>query len=370
LLAAMCGLGAIAATAQHASAGAISSNDLLVFQQGSAATPASGNVGVPINIVEVTTGGSTVQTIAISTPSLVTDSAGSEGDLSLSNGGSLLTFTGYTGGSVSNETNNAGRAVGVLDSTGAFSIPTGATYSNAATGTQTRGAYSGDGSNFYMTDKSGIYYNGGSSILTGSPNTRSIKNYGGTTYILQATAGVPVLSSLTPSSPSSGATSVTVAGVTPASGADANAVDFSLISSGQNGSTFDTLYYTDNAGIFKYALIGSTWTLEGTEITTAGGVGLGTKLSGITAVKDATAGFDLYFTNDLSTGAVLEELTDSAAYNAAPTVGSAVTLYTAPTGDLLRGVSFGPSPVPEPSGAALLLAGGLLALRRRRGLRL
>jgi hypothetical protein len=329
--------------------------DLLVYQQGTAATPTSGNAGVPINIVEVTPGGSVAQTFSIPTTSLVTDSAGSEGDLSLSDNGTLLSFTGYTGGSVSNETNNPGRAVGTLDANGNFATP-GAGYSNAVAGTQTRGAYSADGVNYYMTDKTGVFYNGGNGNLTGSVNTRDIKAFGGSTYILTANTGNKVVSLITPASPQSG--TVTVSAL-PGAGepTDANAVDFALLSS-LNTSTPDTLYFTDTTGIVKYADISNVWTLEGTI------GGLGKNVSGLTAAADPNGGVDLYYTNSVSSVNTLDEITDSANFNAAPSASAATILYTAPTGDDLRGVSL--APVPEPSSAAVAAIGGLLMLRGRR----
>jgi hypothetical protein len=336
----------------------INPNDLMVFQQAT-----TGNAGVNIQMLEVTPSGTLVQTLTDN--ALYTDNSGSEGDLSFapgSSGGTVVAFTGFTSTGAT-ETNVAGRGVGILDVNGNFAQS--ATYSNSATGSQTRGAYSADLNNWYMTDKSGIYYNGGTTALTGSANTRSIKSFGGTTYILQATAGISVVSSLSPSSPSPGITSITSTSLPWSGGAnsvsDANAVDFAMLASGQNGSTIDTLYYTDNTGVLKYGLVGGAWTAEGSDTA------LGTHLSNITAKLDPVSGVDLYLTSDTSSGpGVLEEVTDSAAYNATMNASAANTLYTAGTGDLLRGVSFAPTGVPEPASLGVLaLSGGLLLLRRR-----
>jgi hypothetical protein len=336
----------------------ITAGDLLVFQQGTAATPTNGNAGVPIQILEFSTTGTAGQGFNIPTSSLVTDSAGSEGDLSLSANGTLLSFTGYTGGSVSNETNAPNRAVGVLDANGNFSMPSGANYSYAASGTQTRAAYSADGTNYYMTDKNGIFYNGGTANLTGSQNTRDIKAFGNATYILIATAGQPIISLISPSSPSPGITSVTTTGLPglPSAG-DGSAVDFTMLSSGGPGTPVDTLYYADNTGIFKYILSAGTWTADG-EITN-----LGSHLEGITAAADPVAGVDLYVTTSSSSTNKLEEVTDPSFTATAPASPSISTLYTAPTGDLLRGVSF--APVPEPTSMAAITLGCAALLARR-----
>jgi hypothetical protein len=215
-----------------------------------------------------------------------------------------------------------------------------------------------------MSENNGMYTNNGTAILSGSSNTRSIKSFGGTTYILQASAGVSLISSISPNSPPPGATSITSAAI-PWNGAtvsDKNAVDFTMLASGNNGSTIDTLYVTDNTGVLKYALVGGTWMAEGSDTA------LGTKLNNITAALDPVSGVDLYLTSDTSSGpGVLEEVTDSAAYNAAMAGGPATTIYTAGTGDLLRGISFAPTGVvPEPGSLGFLaMSGGLLLLRRR-----
>ena len=73
---------------------------------------------------------------------------------------------------------------------------------------------------------------------------------------------------------------------------------------------------------------------------------------------------DLYLTNNLTGGSILEKITDSAAYNATISDSTASTLYTAPAGDLLRGVSA--APVPEPMSFGLFAVGGALLVLRRR----
>jgi hypothetical protein len=337
-----------------------SPNDLVVFQQAT-----TGNAGVNIQMLELTTAigqSSPVQTLTDS--ALYTDSSGSEGDLTTvaGTGGSVLAFTGFTS-SGTTETSVAGRGAGLVDVNGFFSQPT--TYSNSTTSTQTRGAYSGDLANWYMADKTGIFYNGGSAPLSGSVNTRSIKNFGGTTYFLQTgtTGGTTVVETITPSSPSPGITSIT-SGALSGLPTDGNAVDFTMLSSGSNGSTFDTLYYTSSVGIVKYALIAGTWTSEGSDPSSA--TGIGTKLSNITAKPDPVSGVDLYFTNDATAGATLEEVTDSAAYNATISPSAAATLYSAGTTAELRGVAFAPTGVPEPGSLSLLALSGGILLRRKR----
>lgn len=249
---------------------AIISSDILVFQQNTA-----GAAGVPIAIVDVNPGTQSNSTIAVN--NLYTDSSGSEGSLSLSKNGTLLSFSGFTS-TAATETSVSGRGAGTIDSSGNVVLPSGATYTNTTAASQARGSYSADGVNYYMTDKSGIFVNGssGTAGLTGSNNTRSIKGYGGSTYVLQAssTTTIPVIATLTPAGATPGQTSVTVTGL-PGLANDNNGLDFALVSSGKNGSSFDTLYYTasgttGNNGILKYALIGGTWTAEGSDLANGG----------------------------------------------------------------------------------------------------
>jgi hypothetical protein len=52
----------------------------------------------------------------------------------------------------------------------------------------------------------------------------------------------------------------------------------------------------------------------------------------------------------------VEEITDTALFNAAPSYSAASILYTAPAGDLIQGVSI--APTPEPS-TWIAMAGGI-----------
>jgi hypothetical protein len=92
---------------------------------------------------------------------------------------------------------------------------------------------------------------------------------------------------------------------------------------------------------------------------------------GITAEEAPGGGVDIFFTAaPTSGGNVLDEVVDSSAFNSTFSTGSVSTLYTAPTGDDLRGVSLAPQAVPEPASYAALGLGAVLLIagsRRFRG---
>jgi len=348
-----------------ARAGTIAGSDVVVFQAGDATTAAAASA-TPLYILELNPAlslqAAPVQSFDISTMSspLYTSNEGSDGDLALSNNGTLLSFAGWTAtNGTAAENLIASRGAGTLDASGSYTQP--ATYTGSATaGNQTRAAFSQDGVNYYFGDKAGIYINNGTAILTGSANTRAIKGFGSNTYALQASAGLPIISTITPATSASGQTSLTFTGLTGLSAGDKNAIDFVLLSSGSAGAGVpDTLYYTSGTAIVKYGLISGTWTAEGTDALAS--------VSGITAVENPAGGATIYVTVN-GTSATVDSLVDSAAFNAAISGSAPTVLYTAPTGDLLRGVSLAPSvaAVPEPASLGLLAIGGILLAARRR----
>jgi hypothetical protein len=353
-------------------AGAISAGDLLVFQAGTSAVAAS-NSATTILIDEInpslTNQTTAVQTFDISTMAapLYTSKEGSDGDLALSDNGTLLSFSGWTSTNGSAAENLVGgRGAGTLDASGNFTIA--ATYTGSTTaGNQTRSAYSPDGTNWYFGDKGGVYTQGSTTPLSTSLNTRSIKGFGGTTYALDAaTSGPKVVGTITPSTPNGSSYAYGSLSGLPF---DNNAVDFTMVSSGNSGAgVYDTLYYTDSTTftIDKYSLQSGTWVAEGTD-------SLGSTLvpGGITAEEAPGGGVDIFFTAaPTSGGNVLDEVVDSSAFNSTFSTGSVSTLYTAPTGDDLRGVSLAPQAVPEPASYAALGLGAVLLIagsRRFRG---
>jgi len=273
--------------------------------------------------------------------------AGTTARLGTTNDGTLLAFTGFedstgilNGAPVTDETAIALRGVATLDRNYNYTLQASYNVSSQATplGDQIRTATSLDNTNWIMDDKVGIYKNNSTNAANATygntTNCVVVKSFGGTIYALsqKTNAALSTLSS----------DGVTLTGL-PGLVLDANAVDYYLIASGVHGSTYDLLYILDGATISKFSLVSGTWTQNGNATSIGGATGVG-----MCAVSNGT-GANLYVTT--GTGLTVLEITDSAGYNAPPSINTSnnVTLYTAPSGQFLKGVAFAPvsSPLPD-----------------------
>ncbi|MEP6674922.1 MAG: T9SS type A sorting domain-containing protein [Ferruginibacter sp.] len=262
-------------------------------------------------------------------------SATSTGYLANTNDGSLLCFSGVnTTNTASNINTLNPRAVGTLNAAQIFNLPT--TYTGAS-GNQTRGATAVDNSNWFIADQGGIYTN---STVTANPsgNFRSIKSFGAAVYVSSASSTATVIQVNTISAPSGGS----LTGL-PGLTNNANLQDFYLISSGNNGNTYDILYVlaatSNTAGsISKFSLVSGSWTANGTYTTSFGGFGI--------AAQTVAGGANLYVSTGqgaLTANSVIR-LNDAAGFNTAIAITTAnnITLYTAPAGKIIKGVAFAP----------------------------
>ena len=314
-----------------------------------AAASANNTTGSVVEINTTAAGQSAIQ--AISIPGTGTDayrisgSASSTGYVSLSNDRTLLTFMGANNTNTSSNVNTLNpRGVFTVNNAGAIAKQT--TYTGAS-GNQTRSATSLNNTNWFIGDQGGFYSNG-TTAASPSGNIRGVKSFGGTVYALTTTATVPPVGVV--SAPTAG----TYSGLPGLPNSTSTAQDFYLVQSGDHGSSYDLLYVvsatTDTAGaIAKYSLVdtnangilgdaGDLWTANGTYTTTFGGFGL--------AAADAGSGEVLYLTTGLGalTANKVLKVTDDAGYNAAINVTTAnnVTLYTAPSGAIIKGLDFAP----------------------------
>jgi Carboxypeptidase regulatory-like domain/Protein of unknown function (DUF3616) len=293
------------------------------------------------SIVELspTSGGNPVQTIAISGTGAnalrFSGSATSTGYLATTNDGTVLSFNGANSTDTTSNVNTLNpRGIGSLNGAGNFVLQT--TYTGTS-GNQTRGSTSLNNTNWFIGDQGGIYTNGSPSASP-TGNFRAVKSFGGTVYAGQASSTATVTQISTVSAPSGG----TVTGL-PGLTNNAGLQDFYLISSGDNGAAFDVLYTvsatSNTAGtIAKFSLVGGVWTANGTYMTTFGGFGI--------AAADNASGALLYVSTGqgaLTANSVLR-LTDTAGYNAAIAISTASnqSIYTAPTGSIIKGVAFAP----------------------------
>ena len=285
-------------------------------------SPSTANQSSPVNSIAIngTTGANALRT---------SGSASSTGYLADSDDGTLLAFDAVNTTTTSGNVNAiATRAVGTLINSGTFALQTAYT-AGVSGGTQARGATSINNSLWYITDQDGVYTNG--SARLNSANGRSVKSFGGTLYVLQAssTATVIVVSTLS-------ADGKTVTGLTGLTN-DSTAQDFYLISSGSSGSTYDVLYVLTTAGIKKYSLVSGTWTANSSYATVTG-FGLCAAQSGSGAVLYVTTGTGATAANKAM------QVTDTAGYNStiSITTGNNVTLYIAAAGTTMKGIAFAP----------------------------
>ena len=139
------------------------------------------------------------------------------------------------------------------------------------------------------------------------------------------------------------------------------AVDFYMLSSGNNGSAYDELYLTTTTGISKFSLVSGSWVPNST-VTVVGG------LFGIAAALDPnTPGDeDLYVTNGSGATAAnsVVKYVDSTGWDQNITLGTPTTVFTAAAGTTFKGIDF--VPTPEPASLGILAIGSVLAMRRRR----
>lgn len=305
-----------------------------------AAASASNTTGSIVELNTTTAGQTAVNTYVIggtgASAMRFSGSATSTGYLANSNDGTLLSFTGANNTNTSSNVNTLNpRAVGTLNNSYSFSIAT--TYTGNS-GDQTRCATSVNNTTWFIGDQGGLHTNGSTSPSPAA-NLRGVKSFGGTVYVAQSSSTGTVIQVSTASAPSGGS----ITGL-PGLTNNASMQDFYLISSGSNGTSFDILYVisatSNTAGtITKYSLVSGTWTSNGSYTTTFGGFGMAAKKQGSGAYLFVSSGQGALAANNVI------RLTDANGYNAALSITTAnnVTLYTAATGTIVKGIAFAPA---------------------------
>jgi hypothetical protein len=331
--------------------------DLAVFQADS--NSANNTTFTIVEINPASSNGPAVQSIPVNGTTgpnalRTSGSATSTGYLALTYDRTLLSFDAHNSTSTSGNANTiTARGVGTLDSNANFNLA--ATYTGTS-GNQARDATSLNNSAWFISDQGGIYTNGATSSSP-TANTRGIKSFGGTVYALQQSSTVTNIVVNTVSAPSGG----TLTGL-PGLSNDSTAVDFYMLSSGNNGSAYDELYLSTTAGISKYSLVGGTW-VSNSSAAVGGLFGLAAELDPLGNGKE-----DLFATSGTgATGAnTVLKFVDSAGWNQSINLGASTTVYTAPTGTTAKGIDFVPT-VPEPTSIVLASLSflGLAASARR-----
>jgi hypothetical protein len=333
-----------------------SPTNLAVFQEDVAVKNSTFSI-LEVNPVS----GSVIHTFPISATgpnALRTSSAATTGRMSDSGDGTLVCFTGFEtqdGSLVTTPdvTYVNPRGAGTLDAGGNFTLQASYTGDGTVSQNQTRSATSVDNQTWWMGDKGGIYTNDATLpvITVSGNNVRSMKAFGGTVYFLQQASGKVIQTPISYIDPSS-LFPVTLAGFM----AESNDLDFYMVQSGANGSTYDTLYYIDGTaatggsspgGIFKYYYTGVPDNGAGSPVwaQASGSPTVGAQYSGdgLCARTNAAGGIDLYFTTGTGgdNGNSLVTVHDSGTTNVL-NLSSATTIYTVASTATLKGVAFAP----------------------------
>jgi hypothetical protein len=306
--------------------------------------PSAAGQTKPVNIVPISATGANPMRFA---------NSGSAGKLALSDNGKFLCFAGYQDGSAAtpDETYNLNRAVGTLDYTNKFTMQ--ASYvSQSYGGSQARAACSPDNNNFAIVDKYGIYLDSNPAFVQ---NNISIRSFGGLTWVLTAKTHIPAIPCFyqfqdnTVGDGSIDYNNVGNDGVvvndTGTPFADQYAQDFYMISSNGN---YSTLYISDqNSGTNGTSGVINKFvgTLDGDGAWDWVAMGSWTNSDNqenLFATTNGSGGVYLYYANGSSTAKnSIIRLTDSTIGGALNII-STNTIYTAPTGTTVYGMTFVP----------------------------
>jgi len=262
------------------------------------------------------------------------------------------------------ETFNLNRAVGTLNYTNKF-MKTGKYVSNSLGGSAVRAACSPDNFSFLIDDKGGLYVSdvGSEGVNVYEQNNYCVRSFGGSAWVLtqKVVANVPspavfqfnngTVGELDYyNSGNDGPYNTTSATPPP----DGNVVDFYMISTNgsQNPYSFAILYTLDqNGGAGTNGVINKwsrnpddSWTAIGSWTNTDNG-------STLFATTNGNGGVYLYYANGTGSANSIIRVTDQTLTGSINII-STNTIYTAPAGTTVIGITF--VPVPTPYAAALI----------------
>ena len=320
--------------------------------------PAAVGQTKPVNINPIT---------ATGTNALRLTASGGAGHLALSDDGTFLVFGAFDDGSsvTVDQTFNLNRAVGTMDYTNKFT-KTGKYVSNSLGGSAVRAACSPDSMNFLIDDKGGlyVYQNGGDQgVNVYEQNNYCVRSFGGSAWSLtqKVVANLPspavfqfnngVVGQLDYyNSGNDGPWNTTSATPPP----DGLVVDFYMMSTNgtQDPASFAILYTLDqNGGAGTNGIINKwsrnaddSWTAIGSWANTDNG-------NSLFATTNGNGGVYLYYANGSGAANSIIRVTDQTLMGSINII-STNTIYTAPAGATVIGVTF--VPVPAAYGAALI----------------
>lgn len=359
--------------------------NLVVEKVGNGGSTVLGSGPVQITLVELTPGGTKVDSIygpnggnSSRRAMVETGSGTSAGRISLSGDARNLVFVGYdttayynnsiisSSSVVSNTTASINRVVGFTDINQNITTPTWfpningtGTSGGAFYTTNIRDAYSDGtaiwaiGTDASSTTKSAIRYTStlnGTSSGSGTyscastiTNCRVDYVFKNQLYYSTASGGTGIYS-LGSGKPTGSGTSGTL--ITPAvsgvAGGPPDPYDFVLLDVDTTMAGPDLMYVASlstSPGIYKYANISGTWTNEGYYSVTAG-------VTSLTAAMNSSGTIDIYYVSggsNLAGNDSVMKITDAAAFNATINVASAKTLARAGLDCNFRGITWAPS---------------------------
>ncbi|MCY2974900.1 MAG: hypothetical protein NTW52_09580 [Planctomycetota bacterium] len=334
---------------------ALTPGNILVVQAGDG-TAALSSSAAGITLKEYTPSGAFIQTITVDSTAgssgfTLRGTSTTEGTLSISPDGSLVTFVGHRAAAGTSNPNNQSvdRVIGKLPvSTGVVNTSQGV--AGIFSADSARSVVTNDGSAFWLSGAGsgttgGVQYVASGTATTGinlgGTNSRSVQIAGGNLYVSGGAANpgrsvFQVGSGLPTTTPQAFVSSFPL---------DANSqfqsyyfADLSA-SVGWNGSAIDTIYVTNTVGgtgvtanlnLFKFSFDGSAWNATGTVTLAA--------LQNITGFTTGSS-VQLWGTTSAAGGTV-QTLTDTSGYNGTLTATFAplATPVTADTNTAFRGI--------------------------------
>lgn len=313
--------------------------------------PSAAGQTKPVNIFPIT---------ATGTNALRLTASGGAGHLALSDDGTFLVFGAFDDGSSAtpDETFNLNRAVGTMNYTNEFAKPI-KYVSNSLGGSAVRAACSPDSTDLLIDDKGGLYVGSpsGEGVNVYEQNNYCVRSFGGSAWALtqKVVANLPSpavfqfnngnLGQLDYSDTGFDGPYVTTTATPPP---DGSVVDFYMIST--NGSqdpfSFAVLYTLDNSVgtngtsgvIYKWSRNPNddSWSTNGSWTIADNG-------NTLFATTNGNGGVYLYYANGSGAANSIIRLTDSSVEGPLNII-STNTIYTAPAGATVIGVTFVPVP--------------------------
>jgi hypothetical protein len=313
----------------------------LVALQVGDGTAALSSSATPVFLKEFTNTGTAGITVNVPTTGTnrltISGSAGSDGQMTLSQDGKFISIAGYDAASgtatITGTTSSvANRVINTVDATG--NVIRGVSTSTQFSANNFRSAVKGNNADYWGAGgNSGTYYFGttatAGAIQTTTANTRVVNIFNGNLYYSTGSGTLGIYGfSGTPTATSTPSLLI-------ATGTGSSPYSFAINSSGTIAYIADDRASASAGGVQKWTFNGSVWTLSYnlSSGATIGARGLAVDFSGTNPVIFAA-----------TTDNKIIKYTDTGVSS------TASTLYTAPTNTAIRGLTFAPSnPVIPPS---------------------